>query len=124
MIRVLLVDDDVTLVGIWQEGLASLGFDVMTAYNGNEAMNILMAGEFDVLVTDMYMNNGGGQQLISWSRENKPSLKILAVSGEKLDRILSALDIVEDDGIPTLEKPFEIRQLADVINGMSNNQFF
>ena len=77
MTRILLVDDDVSLLEVLQEGLVANGFDVMSAYSGNEAMNILTAGSFDLLITDMYMSDGGGQQLVSWCSENKPELKIL-----------------------------------------------
>lgn len=124
MIRILLVDDDVGLLEVLQEGLVNCNFDVMTAYSGNEAMNILNAGTFDLLITDMYMTDGGGQQLVVWCKENNPKIKILGISGEGLDHVISALDIVEDQGYPTMVKPFKIAELVDVIKGMMNNQFF
>jgi DNA-binding NtrC family response regulator len=124
MIRVLLVDDDLNLSEALKEGLTDRGFDVMNSYSGNDAIGIIGAGEFDVVVTDLYMSNGGGQQLIDWCRKNKPELKLLAVSGELLDSFVTALDVVEDNGIPTMEKPFTASQLGDVINGMMNNNFY
>lgn len=124
MIRVLLVDDDVSLLEVLQEGLTNYDFDVMTAYSGNEAMNVLNAGAFDLVITDMYMTDGGGQQLVAWCNENMPDLKILGISGEGLDHVITALDIVEDQGHPTMIKPFKISELVDVIKGMMNNQFF
>lgn len=124
MKRILLVDDDVALLEVLHEGLKEHGFDVMTAYSGNEALNILTAGSFDLLITDMYMTDGGGQQLVTWCGENKPDLKILGISGECLDHIITALDIVGDKGHPTMTKPFRLSELVDVINGILNNQFY
>lgn len=124
MTRVLLVDDDVNLAEVLHQGLVEFGFDVMVAYSGNEAMNVLNAGDFDILVTDMYMSDGGGQQLIGWCVENKKGLKILGISGERLDHTITALDMVEDLGHPTMTKPFTISELVAVLKGMLNNQFF
>ncbi|MCM8525705.1 MAG: response regulator [Lentisphaeraceae bacterium] len=124
MTRILLVDDDVSLLEVLQEGLINYNFDVMTAYSGNEAMNILNAGTFDLLITDMYMTDGGGQQLVEWCGQNKPKLKILGISGECLDHTITALDLVGDKGHPTMIKPFKITELVDVIKGILNNQFF
>jgi DNA-binding response OmpR family regulator len=124
MVRVLLVDDDPALNELMAEGLIEMGFDVMTAFSGNDAMNVIAAGDFDIIVTDMYMPNGGGQQLIKWCREVKPKQKILAISGEMLDHVITALDLVENDGIPTMQKPFTIAELSEVLKGMSKNQFF
>ncbi|MCM8542339.1 MAG: response regulator [Lentisphaeraceae bacterium] len=124
MTRILLVDDDVSLLEVLHEGLVHYNFDVMTAYSGNEAMNLLNAGSFDLLITDMYMIDGGGQQLVDWCGVNKPNLKILGISGECLDHVITALDIVGDKGHPTMAKPFKITELVDVIKGILNNQFF
>ena len=43
------------------------------------------------------MDQGGGQQLIKWLKANRPTFKILAVSGTDLDNFLSALEVVEGD---------------------------
>ena len=124
MLRVLVVDDDESIRYTLSEGLKSMGFDISVACSGNEAQLILDAQSFDVVVTDLYMQDGGGQQLIKWCRENKPEQKLLAISGENLDHVITALDLVEEDGIPSMEKPFKIRELAEVLKGMANNQFF
>ncbi|MCM8534906.1 MAG: response regulator [Lentisphaeraceae bacterium] len=124
MHRVLVVDDDINLSTVICEGLSNHGFDVMPAHSGNEALNLLNAGNFEILISDLYMNDGGGQQLISWCRENKPELKVLAISGEALDDIVTALDLVEDHGVATMEKPFSVNHLAEVLKGMMGNSFF
>lgn len=124
MTRILLVDDDLALLEVIQAGLKEHGFNVMTACSGNEALNILTDNSFDLLITDMYMTDGGGQQLVSWCGENKADLKILGISGECLDHVITALDIVGDKGHPTMPKPFRVSELVDVINGILNNQFY
>lgn len=124
MIKALIVDDDENLLIIMREALECNDFDVTSAKSGNEAIKILETESFDILVTDLYMDNGGGQQLIDWCKRKQPSLKILAVSGEKLDRIVTALDVAEDDGVSIMAKPFSLERFVAVLKGMVNNQFF
>ena len=69
MIKALLVDDDENLLIIMREALECHDFDVTSAKSGNDAIQILEAESFDILVTDLYMNNGGGQQLIGWCQK-------------------------------------------------------
>ena len=124
MIKVLIVDDDDSIRTLCFDGLNRLGFETSIAASGNEAKKMIDESEFDIVVTDLYMDDGGGQQLIEWCIDNHNGIKLLAVSGEELNVMMSALDIVGDKGIPTLEKPYEIKQLAEVINGIIGNQFF
>lgn len=123
MSRVLLVDDDINLLDVMRIFLTQNDFAVTAASSGNEAIEILQDNSFDLLITDLYMENGGGQQLINWCKEHRSSLKVLAVSGEKLDHIISALEVVGDGGIPTMAKPFSLAKLLEVVQGMLNNQF-
>ena len=61
--------------------------------------------------------------MITWCNEHRSSLKVLAASGEKLHHIISASEVVGDDGILTMAKPFSLAELLEVVNGMLNNQF-
>ena len=70
------------------------------------------------------MDGGGGQQLIKWLKENRPNLKVLAISGEDKESFISALDLIGDEGIPTMEKPFLVSQLSEVVRGMLSSNLF
>ena len=124
IIKVLLVEDDANLNELIQEGLTKHGFDVVTSESGNDALGVLADQDFNIMVTDLYMSDGGGQQLLNWCKENKPKMKLLAISGEMLDSIVTALDVVEQDGIVTMEKPFTVAKLSEVLKGMHTNNFF
>ena len=123
MHRVLFVDDDEDIRLVGEKSLNRLGFITVTAHSGNDARDVLEKDDFDIMITDLHMDDGGGQQLIDWCLENKSDMKLLAVSGEDLDVMISALEIVGDKGVPTMEKPYEMEQLAEVINGIMGNQF-
>ena len=126
MSKILLVDDEKSLNEVLTKGLEHEGFNVISAFSGSEALTILEDSSFsaDLMITDLYMDDGGGQQLIKWTLENRSDLKILAISGQDQESFMSALDIIEGEGVPTMEKPFSINQLVDVVNGLLNSNLF
>ena len=126
MSKILLVDDEKSLNAVLSKGLTYEGFEVISAFSGNEAIGILSDQQFtiDLVVSDLYMDEGGGQQLIKWLKENRPALKVLAISGEDKESFMSALDLVGHEGIPTMEKPFLVSQLAEVVRGMLSSNLF
>ncbi len=124
MSKILIVDDDKVLLETLQETLLIHNFEVKVAKSGNQAIEILREYPANLVVTDMYMDNGGGQQLINWCQQNCPKLKILGMSGVNLNHAITALDFVEDLGYPTLTKPFSIIDFSNIVKGMLHNQFF
>ena len=123
LFKILFVDDDETLLLLAEKSLKRMGFKPVTVNGGEEAQRILETENFDLVITDLYMEKGGGQQLIDWCLENRKDTKLMAISGEDLNVTLSALEIVADKGIPTMEKPFKMDNLEAIINGLMSNQF-
>jgi two-component system, chemotaxis family, chemotaxis protein CheY len=80
--RTALVVDDVPTV---RESLAiamgDAGFEVSSAANGREALDLLEAEEFDVLVTDMWMPEMDGLRLLKEIRGRRPKMRIFGVTG-------------------------------------------
>jgi two-component system, chemotaxis family, chemotaxis protein CheY len=77
-----LVVDDVPMV---RESLAialqDAGFEVSSAGNGREALELLRAREFDVLITDMWMPEMDGLRLLKEIRGSRPAMRIFGVTG-------------------------------------------
>jgi len=81
MARILIVDDCAEQRGLYGALLAASGHDVVLAANGREAMKRLRTGTFDLVVTDIFMPECDGVELIRAVRRAQPRLPILAVSG-------------------------------------------
>lgn len=86
---VLIVDDDEQVMNVAVEMFASLGYEVMTANDAAEALNILMRDrEIDVLFSDVVMPRGmDGIELAREARVLRPSMKIILASGYPLPAI-------------------------------------
>lgn len=107
MIRVLVVDDDPSLVKMMGLSLLRAGFDVETALSLHEARK--KAGPFAVIVADVRLPNGDGRHL----REDWPDVPMLVISGAPAD------DPPELDRTHFLAKPFHPARLAEAIRELA-----
>ena len=89
---VLNVEDEPDLLDVASSLFMSMGYDVMTATSGQEAMNVLASRDVDILFTDIVMPDGiNGIDLATFTREHYPHIKVMLASGYpqpalKLDR--------------------------------------
>lgn len=81
--NILLVDDDPFLRNLLSEELATHGYMVETAKNGIEALNIVASNQVGAVITDIFMPNMDGLELILALRKANPGVFIIALSGVK-----------------------------------------
>ncbi len=111
---ILLVEDEKTVRELGQEILASLGYRVLTAVDGWEALEAYgLAEEVNLVVTDIVMPEMGGKELVRKLRQADPNLKALAITGHALAESLQEL---RAEGIlDVVRKPFEVNTLAEAV---------
>jgi CheY-like chemotaxis protein len=109
---ILYVEDEAVLRSVVSDCLTQLGYQVMTAQSGEEALAISAAhaGKIDLLLTDVRMPEMTGPELAARILEHRPSLKIIYVSGYP-DDVVSSLG-VPASGAVFLPKPFTIKILS------------
>jgi signal transduction histidine kinase len=105
---ILVVEDDPTTLNAIQDLLESQEYRVLTASNGNEAMQIfeLNPGGIDLLVSDMVMPEMGGLALYNQVKDRWPQLKILFVTGHPMGT--ESQSFLEEKRINWLHKPFSV----------------
>jgi PAS domain S-box-containing protein len=82
---VLIVEDEPDLMDVAASLFASMGYDVLTASNGREAIDLLERREVDILFTDVVMPEGmDGLELAAYTRDHFPGTKIMLASGYPL----------------------------------------
>jgi PAS domain S-box-containing protein len=83
--RVLIVEDEPDLMDVAASLFTSMGYDVLTAASGREAIDVMERRDVDILFTDVVMPNGmNGIELASYTREHYPDTKIMLASGYPL----------------------------------------
>lgn len=80
--RLLVVDDEPPILGFVRRVLEPIGYDIVTAESGQQAIEIAAAGgPFDALITDVVMPNMNGDELARRLRSAAPDLKVLYLTG-------------------------------------------
>jgi PAS domain S-box-containing protein len=107
--RVLLVEDDPTVLALTLDMLTGLGYAAVTATNAAEALEVIRSdAPIDLLFTDVVMPGGiSGVELARTAREMRPGLPVLLTSG-----FMGEGAVLETAEFPLLDKPYETTQLA------------
>ena len=107
--KILVVDDDKEIVGAIKKRLEMEDYEIITAYDGLEAMDVLMEQEVQLLIIDVMMPKMDGLSATMKIRESKNiPIIILSAKTEESDKILG-LSMGADDYI---SKPFRPDELV------------
>jgi len=116
MAKVLLVDDDDTVLYSLSRALKQAGYEVLEASNGLAVVDIISKNQPDILVTDLIMPEQEGISTITKVKELYPDLPIIAISGGGRNLGSDFLDIAMYIGAnATLAKPFDESELIALI---------
>ena len=108
---VLLVEDEPMVRGVAERALTRHGYTVITADNGEEALEILAGDqEISLLVTDVVMPVMDGPTMVREARKTHPNLKLLFMSGYAEEQLRNSIDIHD---VAFLPKPFSVQELAE-----------
>ncbi|HET7409046.1 MAG TPA: response regulator, partial [Paracoccaceae bacterium] len=108
---VLLVEDEPMVRSVAERALTRHGYKVMTAENGEDALQILAAGDpIDLLISDVVMPGMDGPTMVREARKSRPELKILFMSGYAEEQLRKSIDI---ENVNFLPKPFSVTDLAE-----------
>jgi signal transduction histidine kinase/ActR/RegA family two-component response regulator len=109
---VLVVDDDEAVLETAKQTAADLGYRVLAAHNGQEALQSLKGSEkIDLLFSDVVMPGGlNGIQLAEEARRLQPTLKVLLTSGHSDAVLMDKRGLPK--ALPVLGKPYRRDQLA------------
>jgi len=112
--KILLVEDDSVVRGFIRMQLEKLGYRVVSAASGSEALELLeREGGIDLLFTDLLMPGGqDGRQLVAEARKHSPGLRVIFTSGYAEN---AAVHLGRVEQGAHLSKPYRGRQLAMTI---------
>lgn len=115
---ILLVDDEEMVVDVGKEMLEHIGYHVLTAGNGMDAVKILkQKGDcIDLIILDMIMPEIGGAETFEAIREINRNIPVLLCSGYSLDG--QASQIMERGCNGFIQKPFKMDVLSQRVRGI------
>ncbi len=108
---VLLVEDEPMVRAVAERALTRHGYKVITANNGEEALEVLDRGdEVALLISDVVMPGMDGPAMVEEARKSRPDLPILFMSGYAEEQLRKSIDL---DKVAFLPKPFSVQELAE-----------
>jgi DNA-binding response OmpR family regulator len=117
--RVLVVDDDPSVLKALTEALRVSGFEVFTAADGRAVSAMVSALSIELLITDLGMPDEDGIEIIRRMRTEYSQLKIIAISGAFGAEVFKAARLLGANA--TLRKPATLAALRDCIRKLSTN---
>jgi DNA-binding response OmpR family regulator len=107
--RILVIDDEPTLLSTIQFNLGREGYDVLTASNGEDALTAARASPPDIIILDLMLPGMHGFELCRVLRkETNVPILVLTARSEEIDKVV-ALELGADDYIT---KPFSMKELV------------
>ena len=107
--KILVVDDEQKIVDVIKAYLQKEGFEVMTATNGETALNIFKNETIHLIVLDLMLPKLSGEEVCSRIRTNSAVPIIMLTAKADEDERIEGISIGADD---YLTKPFSVRELV------------
>jgi len=109
MIKILLLEDDLTLQEIISEYLVEQGYEVDSYFNGASALDAIMATQYDMLLLDVRVPEISGFELLEYLREIKNSTSVIFITSlSSVENLQKGFDLGAND---YLKKPFDLEEL-------------
>ncbi|MBM3822212.1 MAG: sigma-54-dependent Fis family transcriptional regulator [Verrucomicrobia bacterium] len=111
MAKVMLIDDEVTMVQMVTELLRGEGHEVFPFTNGNAALEAIEATAPELVITDLYLEKARahGLEILSKARSLNPLAIVILITG--YGSVESAVEAMRKGAYDYLEKPFKLDQL-------------
>ncbi|MDP8913287.1 MAG: response regulator [Pseudomonadota bacterium] len=108
---ILLVEDEAMVRAVAERALTRHGYTVLTAENGEVALEILAREEkVDLMISDVVMPTMDGPTTVREARKTRPDLPILFISGYAEEQLRKSIDL---ERVAFLAKPFSVQKLAE-----------
>lgn len=109
MARVLLVDDEPSILSVLSTLLKAEGYDVVSALGGEKAKEVLDAETFDLMVTDIRMSPINGMDLLRLAHEQHPSMTVIMLTA--YGSVETAIEALKLGAFDYVTKPFKVDEL-------------
>jgi two-component system nitrogen regulation response regulator GlnG len=110
---ILVADDDRAIRTVLNQALARLGYDVRTTGTAAQLWRWVADGDGDLVITDVVMPDENGLDLLPRIKKLRPDLRIIVMSAQ--NTLLTAVKAAERGAFEYLPKPFDLRELINVV---------
>jgi DNA-binding NtrC family response regulator len=111
--RILVVDDELNICQSCQKILTKSNYEVQYALNGYNALKMMEAEPFDIVITDLKMSSLGGMEVLNRVKEAYPDTPVIVITG--FASVSSAIEVMKMGATDYLPKPFTPDELRAIV---------
>ena len=119
--KILVVDDEPSILRLLQEALTQWGYSVKCASSGTEAVDAVRGEMFDAVITDIRMPEMSGLELLKEVKRQDESIEIVMMTG--YPTIASAVEALKEGAYDYLSKPLILDELRHLMARMMERRF-
>ncbi|MFH1625841.1 MAG: response regulator [Pseudomonadota bacterium] len=116
-IRVLIVDDEKSSLDVLEEFLGNVGFSVLTASNGLQAIKSIKAEDLDIVLTDLKMPGADGIEVLKAAKQVNPNIRVVIITGYA--SLETTLQAIKEGAYDYITKPFKLEEVAVVLRNVA-----
>jgi two-component system response regulator PilR (NtrC family) len=109
MARILVVDDEVSIVSVLATLLKAEGYDVVPMRDSQKALELLKSDTFDLMLSDIRMSPVDGMELLRVARAEKPQMAVIMLTA--FGTVETALEALKLGAFDYVTKPFKVDEL-------------
>ena len=118
--KILIVDDSQELLDIMCEYLETCGYTVHMTTESKDALRLIAATRYDIIVSDIHMPEMDGLELMARIKNKHPGLPVVLITGYSVSE---ARKIAMEKGADAfVEKPFHMKKIIEVVANLLNNK--
>ncbi len=103
--KILVVDDEILILHAVKKALTKVGYRVTVAQNRQELETALRNAPYDLMISDLHMEDDSAEDIIRRVKQTSPSIKVLLMSG--------TANQTDTDNF--IEKPFKLVELREKV---------
>ncbi len=111
--RMLVVDDEKVTRRNLEHVLGKEGYEVLTAQNGAEALDLISQHRFDVILTDLKMDKVDGMTVLSHAKQDHPDTEVILITGYAT--VPTAVEAMKKGSYQFLAKPLELNDIRSTV---------
>jgi DNA-binding NtrC family response regulator len=109
MARILLVDDEPSILSVLSGLLKGKGFEIQPSLGGEKAMELLQQEAYDLMITDIRMEPVDGLELLKTAKSLHPNMSVIVVSA--YGSVETAVEAMKEGAFDYVTKPFKVDEL-------------
>jgi DNA-binding NtrC family response regulator len=109
MARILLVDDEPSILSVLSALLKAEGYEVVPALGGEKAKAILASEDFDLMLSDIRMSPINGMELLKLAHDDKPTMSVIMLTA--YGSVETAIEALKLGAFDYVTKPFKVDEL-------------